>query len=190
MFPDLRGIPPYDFLLCIGQCSLQFGWIRTWSRSSVSQGPFTCKKQKPSWKWLEGNGDFIGKTLGKLTERRQSLRNQDVSRDLREGVKPGSSRCRLSLSLSLPFLSLTGFIFSYCSWIFSLWLETWTLVTPNSYPFSSVTQEAIDFLSSGFTKYFGDRLIGLAWVSFPDLCPLDEANCQKRWGRDAEQIKQ
>lgn len=128
---------------------LQFGWIRTGSRSSVCQSPFTCKKQKPSCKWLKEKGDFIGKKLGKLTDLRESLRNSHIFRDLRKSLGPGVSCC---------------------------WL---TLATPNSCPFSSVTQEATEFLSLASGKHFKGKLISLAQVSFPDLCPLDEANYQR-----------
>lgn len=137
-----------------------FGWIRMGSRSSVGQSPFTCKKQKPSWNWLERKEDFIGKTLGKLTDLRVILRSQDTSRNLKGRLEAGASCC--------------GII----------------LITPGSYSFSSVTQEAMEFLSLASGKYFRKKLIGLVRVSFPDLCPLNEANYQKRWGRNAKQIKQ
>lgn len=150
IFPDLRGIPPMTSCSVSANVPLQFGWIRPGSRSSVCQSPFTCQKQKPSCKWLEEKGDFIvGKKLGKLTDLRESLGNSDIFRDLSKRLGPGVSCCRL------------------------------TLVTPNSYPFSSVTQEATEFLSLASGKHFKDKLISLAWVSFPDLCPLDEANYQR-----------
>lgn len=128
---------------------LQFGGIRTGSRSSVCQSPFTCKKQKPSCKWLEEKGDFIGKKLGKLTDLRESLGNSGIFRGLRKRLGAGVWCCRL------------------------------TPVTPNSYPFSSVTQEATEFLSLASGKHFKDKLISLAWVSFSDLRALDEANYQR-----------
>lgn len=132
IFPDLRGIPPMTSCSVSANVPLQFGWIRTRSRSSVCQSPFTCKKQKPSCKWLKEKGDFIGKKLGKLTDLRESLRNSHIFRDLRKSLGPGVSCC---------------------------WL---TLATPNSCPFSSVTQEATEFLSLASGKHFKGKLISLA----------------------------
>ena len=125
-------------------------------------GPFHMQERDTQLDVAWGKWGSWKDTGGRISETRMSLGtserdwNQDVSFML-----PGPP---LSFSPSL----LTGFIFSYCSWISASWLETQILVTLSSSLFSSVTQEVIEFLSSGFRNHFRVRLIGLGWVSFPD----------------------
>lgn len=78
------------------------------------------------------------------------------------------------LSLFLSHLSLA----SLASFPLSLQLDLCPLVRNRNTSSVKFTcfQLRIEFLFSSFRETFQERLIGLASVSFPELCPMDEAN--------------